>query len=115
MLNIFSIAIYLLLSFYITITIGYKCYKIGAVYLKNFIKDAAICKSINHSLLVGYYLVNLGYIAVSINSWHSVGSISQSCFEISSKLSTILILLCVLHYINISTIYVLRKKQNINL
>ncbi|MFC6267424.1 hypothetical protein [Frigoriflavimonas asaccharolytica] len=115
MLNLVSISFYILISFYITIFIGYKCYKIGDVYLLNFIKNVEICKSINHTLLIGYYLVNLGYIAYSIHSWQTVKNISQGFLAVSTQLSTILIILCVLHYANIAGIYFLRKKQNINL
>lgn len=115
MFQISSLIIYLTISFYITVFVGYKCYKIGSIFLINFIENEQICHSINQLLLVGYYLLNLGYIAISVNSWPQIENWSHLFYTVSIKLSNILFILCFLHFVNILTIYISRKKQKINL
>lgn len=115
MFYLLSLTAYLGISFYITIFVGYKCYKVGEVFLMNFVKDKQVCKSVNQLLLMGYYLLNLGYIAISLSPWGSVNNLMDLIFTVAIKLSTIIVILCILHYINILAIYTFGNKQKINL
>lgn len=110
MYNLVTYFIYLSISSFITIFVGYKCYKTGKIYLLYIIKDSQTCTAINRILLVSYYLVNIGYIAISISNWTFVNSLFQALEILISKVSTILIILSVLHYLNLFIIYKLRKQ-----
>lgn len=110
MINIVSYIIYLTITFYITIVVGWKFYKLGFVYMNNLIKDTAVCESTNRLLLTGYYLVNLGYAAINLNNWNRIHNYAELISETASKIGSIILILCILHYINMTTIYFLRKK-----
>lgn len=111
MINSISYIVYLSITFYVTIVVGWKFYRLGFVYLRNLIQDTSICESTNRILLTGYYLVNLGYAAVNLNGWRTIHNLSEMVSEISVKVGVILLTLCVLHYLNMFIIYLLRKKQ----
>lgn len=114
MIYIISLGLYLAISFYITIYVGYHCYKVGEVFLKNYVADIRICKSINQLLLMGYYLLNLGYVAKSLLPWGNVNNLPELISVVAIKISTIVIILCVLHYLNMLAIYTFGNKQIIN-
>lgn len=109
MFNILSYIIFLTASSYITIEVGRRCYHAGKSYLEYLIHDTDLCLTINRILLGCYYLINLGYIAISLTSWDRVESIEQVLTVTAIRIGNIMLILCVLHYINIFTLYVLRK------
>ncbi|WP_346985813.1 hypothetical protein [Chryseobacterium sp. POE27] len=109
MFNIVSYIIFLAASFYITIDVGRRCYHAGKPYLEYLIHDTDLCLTINRILLGCYYLINLGYIAISLTSWNRVESIEQLLTVTAIRVGNIMLILCVLHYLNIFTLYVLRK------
>lgn len=109
MFNIVSYIIFLAASSYITIDVGRRCYHEGKYYLEYLIHDSNLCLTINRILLGCYYLINLGYIAISLTSWDRVESIEQVLTVTAIRIGNIMLILCVLHYINIFTLYILRK------
>lgn len=109
MFNIISYLLFLSISFYITAEIGRRCYRAGAVYLEYLIHDPNFCLTINRILLGCYYLINLGYIAISLNSWEKIVSFEQVLTVTAIRIGNIMLILCVLHYVNIFTLYYLRK------
>jgi hypothetical protein len=113
MFNIVSYMIFLAASSYITIDVGRRCYLAGNLYLEYLIHDKNLCLTINRILLGCYYLVNLGYIAISLTSWDRVASFEQVLSVTAIRIGNIMLILCVLHYINIFTLYFLRKNLTI--
>lgn len=111
MYNIFAYIIYLLLTFYITIYVGYKVHQLGFIFLKNLVENITVCKSINNILLIGYYLVNLGFCAFNLNSWNTIKNINQMLNTITYNVGTILVILGILHFINLFIIYI-KSKNN---
>lgn len=113
MFNIVSYILFLSISSYITIDVGRRCYNAGKYYLNYLIHDANLCLTINRILLGCYYLINLGYIAISLTNWNKVSSIEQVFSETATRIASMVLILCVLHYINIFALYFLRKNLTI--
>lgn len=111
MYQLLSYLIYLSISSFITVYVGWKCYTCGFVYLTFLMKDVGICKAVNKMLLCGYYLLNIGYIAWSLHSWEQAASITGALSMVSYKVGVITLFLCILHYINMTIIYLLGKKN----
>ncbi len=110
MYNILSYFIYFTLTIPVIVFVGWKCYKIGKIYLLDVLKDDEICNSVNKLLLIGYYLLNLGYIAISISSWGNINTFSEIIEIVFTKISVILMLIALFHYINIAALYFLRNQ-----
>lgn len=113
MLNIISYLIFLTAASYITIDVGRRCYKEGKFYLEYLIHNKNLCLTINRILLGCYYLINLGYIAISLTTWDRITSFEQVISVTAIRIGNIMLILCVLHYINIVTLYLLRKNLTI--
>ncbi|SHM48551.1 hypothetical protein SAMN05444360_112135 [Chryseobacterium carnipullorum] len=110
MFNIVSYIIFLTVSSYITIDVGRRCFQAGKSYLEYLLHDQEMCLTINRILLGCYYLLNLGYIAVNLAFWDRVSSMEEIIAVTVVRIGYIALILCVLHYMNIFTLYVLRNK-----
>lgn len=110
MFNIVSYIIFLAVSSYITVDVGRRCFQAGKSYLEYLIHDQDMCLTINRILLGCYYLLNLGYIAVNLAFWDPVNSIEEVVAVSAVRIGYIALILCVLHYMNIVTLYMLRNK-----
>ncbi|WP_123984964.1 hypothetical protein [Chryseobacterium sp. G0201] len=113
MFNIISYMLFLSISSYITIDVGRRCFNSGKVYLEYLIKDKDFCLTVNRILLGSYYLVNLGYIAISLSSWGKITSMEEVLATVFRRIGYIILILCFLHFTNILMLYILRKKLTI--
>lgn len=101
-LNIIGYSIYLLITTFIIIKVGKICYKNGNVYVAQLIPEHEnLCLKINQILLVGYYLLNLGYCAMTLISWETIYNINQLVEVIAYKSAIIICTIAIMHYINI--------------
>ena len=106
-LNIIGYVIYLLITTFIIINVGKICYRNGNIYVAQLIpQHEDLCKKTNQVLLIGYYLLNLGYCAMTLISWDKIISNSQLVEVISIKTATIICIIAILHYFNI---YIITK------
>ena len=102
--------IFLIFIFFITIRVGWVFYKNGEVYLEMMLpNNEHLVSSINKMLLVGYYLLNLGYATVSISSWQTVTSSGELAYVLSQNAGTIILFLAVMHYFNLTWILLYSK------
>lgn len=101
-LNIFAYIIYLSLTAIIIIKVGKICYNNGTVYVAELIQNHKdLCQKINKILLLGYYLLNLGYCAMTLISWNKIQTWTQLIEILASKTAIIICIIAAIHYINI--------------
>lgn len=101
-LNIIGYTIYLLITTFIIVKVGKICYNNGNVYVAQLIPEHEdLCHKTNQILLVGYYLLNIGYCAMTLISWEKILSLNQLIEVISVKSAIIICSISILHYINI--------------
>ena len=101
-LNIIGYAIYLLITSIIIVKVGRICYNNGNIFVSALIPDHEdLCHRANQILLIGYYLMNLGYCAMTLISWETILSFGQLVEAISIKSAIIICTIAVMHYINI--------------
>jgi len=81
---------------------GWVFHKNGEVFLISlFNGDKEASKNINKLLLVGYYLINIGYAILSIYQWEHIGNYIDIINSISQKLGKIILILAIMHFNNI--------------
>jgi len=102
--NLIAYLIYLGLTFFITIRVGWFCYKNGAVYIYELVGQTALTDWLNKLLLIGYYLLNLGYLATSILEWQEISTLIEMINMLSIKVGGIVFILGVLHFTNMFVI-----------
>lgn len=111
-LNILSYIIYGIITFYITVKVGWICYKNGIHFIQLELQDEQIAQSVNKLLLVGYYLLNLGYALSMIYTWNTIHNQLELISALSYRTAYIILGLGCLHYFNIAMIALLRKKSS---
>jgi hypothetical protein len=101
-LNIIGYLIYFIITFFIIIKVGKICYNNGNIYVSQLIPNhEELCQRINQMLLIGYYLLNIGYCAMTIVSWQRIITTNHLIEIIASKSAIIIITIAVMHYLNI--------------
>jgi len=111
-LNLIGYSVFIMMMVFIIVVVGKICYRNGNVFVAALMPgDIELCKQINKMLLIGYYLVNIGYCAVTLSFWEHIGSVSILIEVIALKMASIILILSALHYLNIYVIYSLHQKK----
>ena len=112
--NIISYTIYIPIIFFIMIYVGWLFHKHGALFLMHLFRNESLVKNINNLLLIGYYLVNLGYAITTIAYWEIINSIPDMLNTLSYHLGIIILGLAILHYNNVLCLNYLVKSKSLN-
>ena len=101
-LNLIGYLIYLMVTALVIIWVGKICYRNGNVYVAQLIPDHAdLCHKVNGMLLLGYYLLNIGYCAMTLIEWQQITSTTELVETVARRTAVIVSMISVLHYINI--------------
>lgn len=105
-----SYAIYLLLSIVLTVWVAKTLHHHGRVFLVTaFHGDEKLADSVNHLLVVGFYLINLGWVTLVLKTDLAPTSVAE-IFEVTSyKLGIVLLVLGGMHFFNIFVFNRMRK------
>lgn len=110
-LNIIGYCIYLIITGVIILKAGKICYENGNIFVAQLIPNhKELCTQTNQILLLGYYLLNLGYCAMTLVSWKTLTTYSQLIELIAAKTATIILVIALMHYLNIIVITKYIKK-----
>lgn len=113
--NIITYLIYLPIIAFIMLKVGWLFYKNGEAYLISLLKgDLPLVKNVNNLLLIGYYLVNLGYAIITISNWENINSVLEMINTLTHIIGKIILLLAILHYNNIFWLNRLTKSKILN-
>lgn len=63
--------------------------------------DVAPADSVNHSLVVGFYLVNLGYVSLALRIGSEILNVRMAMEALSWKLGMVFIVLGLMHFFNL--------------
>jgi len=108
---VFSYLTYLAISLGVTIWVAGTLHKNGRVFLVNaFQGNTELADSINHLLVVGFYLVNLGYVALALRTYAMVDTPRQVIELLSDKVGMILVVLGIMHFVNLYVFNRLRRR-----
>ncbi len=102
---------YLLLSAILVVVVGRQLYRKGQVYLDLLFMEEHQAKAINRLLLLGYYLLNLGYVAYKLSIKGDLHSHLDLFEQLAASLGFISILLGALHINNLALLFILSKSK----
>ncbi|AWH83864.1 hypothetical protein HYN59_01465 [Flavobacterium album] len=101
-LNLVAYSIFLAIVIYIIVVVGRICYRNGNLFVLELLPGHEdLCLRINKILLMGYYLVNIGYAAMTLVSWEKITGLPQLVEVIAIKTAGIICIISALHYLNI--------------
>ena len=97
--------IYLAVSLALTVWVARTLSRNGIVFLKEcFGHDDALANSTNHLLVVGFYLVNLGWILLTLRYGNAPETLAQTITFLSSKIGLVVVVLGAMHFFNMNAI-----------
>lgn len=106
-------ALYLTLSIGITIWVARTLSKNGVVFLVQcFGHNEQIARSTNHLLVVGFYLVNIGFITLTLSLGTEPTTLPEAIRFLSSKVGLAVLVLGGMHFFNMSAISHFGRKVN---
>jgi hypothetical protein len=110
-MTIGTYCVYLTLSIGLTIWVARTLHKNGRVFLVDaFLGNAEMADSVNHLLVVGFYLINVGFVSMTMESGVKPQTLQQAMELLSSKVGLVLFVLGIMHFFNMYNFDQFRKK-----
>jgi hypothetical protein len=98
-------ALYLLISIAMTVWVTHTLSTSGEVFLVQcFGHNEQLAKSTNHLLVVGFYLVNIGFITLTLSYAGEPTTWTQMIRFLSGKVGLVVIVLGGMHFFNMHAI-----------
>ncbi len=107
---VYTYAIYVLVSLGITIWVGRTLNRNGRVFLvENFEGQEALADSINHLLLVGFYLINIGFVSLALRYGQKPTDVTEAVEFLSTKIGLAVVVIGVMHFVNMKYLVTFRR------
>jgi hypothetical protein len=99
--------VYLVASIAMTVWVSHTLSRTGEIFLvRCFGGDEALARSTNHLLVVGFYLVNLGFIGLRMSGWSpNPGPLVPF---VGSKIGVTMLVLGAMHFFNMLLLVLFR-------
>ena len=105
-------SIYIGISLAMTYWVGRTLHRNGRVFLvENFEGKEALADSVNHLLLVGFYLINLGFISLALKYGDKPGDAVAAMEFLSTKIGLVIVILGAMHFFNMLWLVKFRKSR----
>ena len=103
--------IYLPVAVAMTVWVARTLHKNGRVFLvQAFHGREDMADSVNHLLVVGFYLINVGFIAAALRYGEKPHDLQEMIEFLSTKLGIVLLVLGAMHFFNIFNFDKMRRK-----
>ena len=108
-----SYALYLVITIAITIWVARTLSRNGEVFLVQcFGHNAEVARSTNHLLVVGFYLVNIGFITLTLSIGAEPTTMPEAIRFLSGKVGLAVVVLGIMHFFNMGAIAHFGRKVN---
>jgi hypothetical protein len=102
---------YLAISIAITVWVARTLHRSGRIFLLDaFHGNAPLADSVNQLLVVGFYLVNLGYIALALKTEDPLKDFRGVIELESAKIGVVLLILGAMHFFNMFVLARMRRR-----
>ncbi|MGI5470499.1 hypothetical protein [Streptomyces sp. CA-132043] len=110
-LTVVAYAVYALVSIALTVWVARTLSRNGRVFLADVLRgNEKLADAVNHLLVVGFYLVNLGFVALYLRAADAVSTARGLVETLSLKLGVVLLVLGVLHLANVYVLSRIRRR-----
>ena len=102
---------YLCISIALTVWVAQTLFKNGRVFLVDvFQGNESLADSVNHLLVVGFYLINLGYVSLALKLGYSLDTAREGIEALSWKIGLVLVVLGGMHFFNLYIFSRIRRR-----
>lgn len=110
--KVIEYAAYLPLSVALTMWVATTLRRNGRRFLLDvFAGDAGLADSVNQLLVVGFYLVNLGYVSLQLKLDTEPVGAAQVVEALAGKVGLVLVVLGVMHFGNLAVFGTIRRQS----
>jgi len=93
---------YLFISVALTIWVARTLHKRGAIFLIDaFHGNAELADSVNHLLVVGFYLINIGFVSLALKTADVINTSRAAIELLSDKMGMVMLILGGMHFFNL--------------
>ncbi|HEV2835820.1 MAG TPA: hypothetical protein VGW58_10910 [Pyrinomonadaceae bacterium] len=105
--------VYLAISIALTIWVAHTLHKNGRIFLVDvFHGNEALADSVNHLLVVGFYLINFGYVSLALKLGYLITNVQEGIEALSVKIGMVLIVLGGMHFFNLFVFSRMRRRSS---
>lgn len=109
--TIITYCLYIIISISLTIWVAKTLFKNGKIFLIDiFHGNKEMADAVNHLLLVGFYLINLGYAVYTLREVYPIINTQEVIERLSVKIGLIILILGFMHFFNLYVFFSLRKR-----
>ena len=110
----YAYLIYLAISIALTIWVARTLHKNGRVFLVDvFHGNEQLADSVNHLLVVGFYLINFGYVSLALKLGYNVATAQEAIEALSVKVGMVLLVLGGMHFFNLFIFSRMRRRASL--
>ena len=111
-IGITTYLVYLAISIALTVWVARTLHKNGRVFLVDvFHGNDALADSVNHLLVVGFYLINFGYVSMALKLGYVINDAQEGIEALSVKIGMVLIVLGGMHFFNLFIFSRMRRRK----
>ena len=106
---------YILISVNLTIWVARTLHKRGAIFLVDaFHGSKELADSVNHLLVVGFYLINIGFVSLALKTGDIINTSRAAIELLSDKVGMVLLILGGMHFFNLYVFSKIRRSARLN-
>jgi uncharacterized BrkB/YihY/UPF0761 family membrane protein len=112
--HVITYLVYLAISIALTVWVARTLFRNGRRFLVDvFQGDEGLADSVNHLLVVGFYLINFGYVSLALTLRGRLLEDARSSIEaLSWKIGTVLVVLGCMHFMNLFVFSRMRRHSS---
>lgn len=108
---ILTYALYMPLTIALTVWVAKTLFTNGRVFLVDiFHGNELLADSVNKLLVVGFYLINIGYAVYTLQIFGEIATVQVVIEKLSLKIGAIILILGGMHFFNLFVFFKLRSR-----
>lgn len=105
---------YLAVTVPLTIWVARTLSRNGKVFLTDvFGQESGLAEAVNTLLVVGFYLLNVGFVLLYLRSDEVITSLTELLEAVSVKIGVVMVVLAVVHFCNVYVFNAIRRRARL--
>jgi hypothetical protein len=110
-LIVWTYLVYLAISIALTVWVARTLHRNGRIFLIDCLHgNTELADSLNHLLVVGFYLINIGFVALALRFGVTANDVTEALESLSTKVGLVLLVLGFMHFFNLAVFSACRKR-----
>jgi len=110
-LMVWTYLVYLAISIGLTVWVARTLHRNGRIFLVDcFHGNTGLADSVNHLLVVGFYLINVGFVTLALRFGVTAENVQVALESLSTKVGLVMLVLGFMHFFNLAVFTACRKR-----